>query len=98
MRLKQKKNKKQKRVKHPDDSGHLEMDAILNSPNEEVNEYFRQVSSEAGLDLDQIFMRMGTRYFDLLSPVMQQRFKAEYPTAFLLEASMSSNKQLATVA
>lgn len=99
MRLKQKKNKKQRRAEHPDDADHLIMDAIYNSPKSEVQDYFRQVSREEGLDIDRIHMRMGVRFFDLLPPIMQQRFWAEYPTACVFGAGMNENdKQLATVA
>lgn len=32
--------------------------------------------------LDRVHMRMGVRFFHLLSPVMKKRFCAEYPQAF----------------
>lgn len=33
--------------------------------------------------LDRVHMRMGVRFFHLLSSVMQRRFRAEYPQAFI---------------
>lgn len=115
MRLKQKKNKKQRPTEHPDDADRLIMDAIYNSRSPEVKLYYRQVVQEENLlaksqiereetwnvdaYLDRVHMRMGARFFDLLPPVMQQRFRAEYPTAFLFASNMNgSDKQLATVA
>ena len=81
------------------DEGRLLMDAIYESKDPVVRRYYSQVVEEENAVLaatiergeawsmsaylDRVHMRMGMRFLHLLSPVMQQRFHAEYPLAAL---------------
>ena len=94
-------SQKRSKREHPDDRGRLLMDAIYRSTDPEVDNYYKQVVKEeqdavqtASLSidayLDRVHMRMGARFFQKLSPVMQKRFCAEYPLAFIGAASNGS--------
>lgn len=93
------KKRRSKRKVHPLDQDRLIMDAIYCSKKAEVQDYFRQVSLEEDAaakahierggafdmdaHLDRVHMRMGERFFHLLSPVMQRLFLKEYPQAIV---------------
>ena len=99
MSLKSKQRTRKRSRKHPLDKNRLIMDAIYCSNSAEVQEFYRQVLKEEDMVLkeqisrsetwnvdaylDRVHMRMGARFIHLLSPVMQQRFRAEYPRAFI---------------
>lgn len=98
LKSKQRTRKRSRKV-HPLDKNRLIMDAIYCSDSAEVQEFYRQVLKEEDMVLkeqiirgetwnvdaylDRVHMRMGARFIHLLSPVMQQRFRAEYPLAFI---------------
>lgn len=98
LKSKQRTRKRSRKV-HPLDKDRLIMDAIYCSDSPEVQEFYRQVIKEEDMMLkeqisrgetwnvdaylDRVHMRMGARFIHLLSPAMQQRFRAEYPLAFI---------------
>lgn len=92
-------SQKRSKREHPDDRGRLLMDAIYESNDPEVQRVFHQVMKEEDMVLkaqirqgeewsmdsylDRVCMRMGKRFFHLLSPVMQKRFQKKYPQALI---------------
>lgn len=103
LKSKQRTRKRSRKV-HPLDKDRLIMDAIYCSNSAEVQEFYRQVVKEEDMTLkeqisrgetwsvdaylDRVHMKMGQRFIHLLSPVMQQRFRAEYPLAFISAGSV----------
>lgn len=103
---KRNKGKRKVRGMHTLDRDRLNLDAIYESKNFEVQSFYRQVIEEEdalaatvitrgetwnmGAYLNRVHMRMGARFFHLLAPVMQQRFMDEYPAAFTLFAAKST--------
>lgn len=99
-------NRTRKKKPYPLEKKPLVMDAIYLSEDPEVDTYYSQVVKEEqnaleskvnqgetwAVDsyLDRVHMRMGVRFFRKLSPIMQKRFCAEYPLAFIGAASNGS--------
>ena len=81
------------------------MDAIYGSSKPEVKNFYRQVVKEEDMVLsdqicsgatwsvseylDRVHMRMGKRFFHLLPPIMQMRFRQEYPLALIGAADVN---------
>ncbi len=99
IKSRQRTRKRSRSKAHPLDKGRLIMDAIYCSRSAEVQDFYRQVLKDEDITLkeqisrgetwsvdaylDRVHMKMGQRFIHLLSPVMQQRFRAEYPLAFI---------------
>ena len=112
--MQKRQKKKAGRRGPPVDEGRLVMDAIYGSRSLEVQGFYRQVIEEEDARaaeriecggtwsvsdyLNRVHMRMGQRFFHLLSPLMQQRFRQEYPMVFIGNPLSFAGGQLATVA